>query len=444
MDAKRILLLSVILGPVAVLVAQQPTASLPAPGASSAASRPVSLDDFVQLAIAQHPILVQAQFEIEAAEGRALQAGKYPNPTITVGGEEIGPKAGIQTLPLISQEIVTAKKLRWARAVAEREVDQAFLALTSKRFVLVTSVRKAFIEVVAAQRRRDVLTERVKEVERALEEAKKRIKALPEEGSEIIPLTFQYELDRIALELATSEREYAAAWQRLTALVGSPSLAAPEAVVSPFLDRLPTYAVGPDAQKNQQHLADLRQYVIVNHPDVRFAQAGIAKAEAALGRERAQATPNITLAGGYQRNFNDREHQATYQVQVPIPIFNRNQGNIRAAQAEYGRTVAEVSRMQLDLAQRLAGSYGDYATAKLRAERLGFLRATTKKLYDQANTLYFKAGKLSNVQVIQAQRQMIDAELDYLRAWGEAWKAAGDIAGLILDEDWPGARSGKE
>jgi len=438
-----------MLGSAAFLAAQQPAPSLPAPrttaapGQRAAPGQAMSLDDLVQHAIAQHPILAQAQFEIEAAEARALQAGKYPNPTVTVGGEEIGPRAGIHTLPLVSQEIVTAKKLRWARAVAEREVDQTFLALASKRFVLVTAVRKAFVDVITAERRRDVLTARLKEVEKALEEAKKRVQVLPEEGSEIVPLTFQYELDRIALELATSEREYTAAWTRLAAVVGSPGLEAPSAIASPFLDRLPVYAVNPDARKSQQNLTDLRQYVIGNHPEVRFAEVGIAKAEAALGRERAHAVPNITLAGGYQRNFNDRAHQATYQVEVPIPLFNRNKDNIRAAQAEYGRAVREVERIELDLSQRLAVAYGEYTTAKLRAAESNRLRAMSKKIYDQASTLYFKAGKLSNFQIIQYQRQMIDAELEYIRAWGDAWRAASEIAGLLLDEDWLGTGNNK-
>jgi cobalt-zinc-cadmium efflux system outer membrane protein len=437
MDAKKVLAwLTAILGSTALLAAQQATDSLPAPSVSGARSH--TLDHLVEIALDRHPLLIQAQLEIEAAEGRALQAGKHPNPTITIGGEEIGKRGGIHSLPLISQEIVTAKKLQWARAVAERELDQTFQALTSKRFALLTAVRKAFVDVAQSQRRSDVLRERDKEVAKALDEAKKRVKVLPEEGAEIIPLTFQFELERIALDHATAQREYVAAWNRLAAVVGSPNLAAPESVSDPFRNRLPAYAIDADAVKHQQMLAELRRHVLASHPEVRIAHIGIAKAEAALERERAQAVPNVTVGAGYQRNFNDRENQAMYQVQVPFPIFNRNQGGVRAAQAELGRAVAEVSRTELDLSQRLAAAYGDYATARLRAERLNSLRATSKKLYDQASTLYFKAGKLSNLQVIQAQRQMIDAELDYLRAWGDAWRAAGEIAGLMLDEDWPG------
>src|SRR5262245_55839143 len=161
MDAKQLLSwFAVLLGSTAMLAAQQATDPLPAPSATG--GRGYTLDHLVEIALSRHPLLVQAQLEIEAAEGRALQAGKHPNPTITIGGEEIGSRGGIHSLPLISQEIVTAKKLQWARAVAERELDQTFQALTTKRFALVTAVRKAFIDVAQAQRRRDVLRERNK------------------------------------------------------------------------------------------------------------------------------------------------------------------------------------------------------------------------------------------------------------------------------------------
>lgn len=440
MNATRTMLwVGVFFSATAMVAAQPRSTPLPATGVSL--SQPYSLDALIEIAIGQHPVLSQAQFEIEAAQGRAMQASKYPNPTVGISGEEIGRHGGIHTLPLISQEIVTAKKLQWSRAVAEREVDQTFLALVSKRFTLVTEVRRAFFEVVATQRRRDTLHERVKVVTKTLEEAKKLLKVLPEEGAEVVPLAFQYELDRLGLELVTSQREYVAAWNRLAAAAGVPSLAAPPGVADFLLDRLPSYAVDPEPLKSQRQFAQLREQIVETHPEVRFARVGIAKAEATVGLERAQAVPNVTVGGGYSRNYNDRENQATYQIGVPLPIFNRNQGNIRAARAELGRAVAEVSRTQIDLSNRLASAYGQYVTAKMRAEQLDSMRKTAKKLYESTYTAYFKGGKLTNLQVIQSQRQMIEAELDFIRAWGDAWKSASDIAGLTLDDDWPGLRN---
>jgi cobalt-zinc-cadmium efflux system outer membrane protein len=139
------------------------------------------------------------------------------------------------------------------------------------------------------------------------------------------------------------------------------------------------------------------------------------------------------LAGGNSRNFNDRENQATYQVSVPLPVWNRNQGNIRAAQAELGRAIQEVSRVQNELTGRLWTAYGHYAAARQRAERYrtAILPNATKtyRLSQEA----FRGGQFEYLRVLQAQRAAAEANLEYIRTLGEAWRAASEIAGLLLE-----------
>ena len=81
---------------------------LASPTAESKSS--YSLDDLIRIGLERHPRLAQAAFSIDAARGRALQAGLYPNPTIAANFDELGDKtgpAGVNTLPQINQEIVT-------------------------------------------------------------------------------------------------------------------------------------------------------------------------------------------------------------------------------------------------------------------------------------------------------------------------------------------------
>ena len=127
-----------------VLVAQN------APAPQSA----LGLAEVAQMGLAQNPRLAQAVFRVDAARGRALQAGLYPNPTISATFDELGDRtgpSGVNTLPLVSQEIVTGKKLRLDRAAANREVDQATLAVMNQRYALLSSIRQAFFEVVTLQ-----------------------------------------------------------------------------------------------------------------------------------------------------------------------------------------------------------------------------------------------------------------------------------------------------
>jgi cobalt-zinc-cadmium efflux system outer membrane protein len=404
---------------------------LPAPRPLTDPATPVTtgtpgtlgLTDLLRLALEENPALRQSGLEIEAAQGRAVQAGLYPNPTVSVTGEEIGKRGGVQTFPLISQEIVTAGKRGLSRSVAEREVDQAQLALLRQRYALFTTVRQGYFEVLTIQRRIEVLDELVKLAAQSYENAQKLFKQ--QQIAELDLLPFQVERERLQSDSEAVRREHAAAWGRLSASVGVPDL--PPTPLTGSLEAAPPDYIFESA----------RAAMLEVHPDIRSAQVGITRAQLALRRAEVERIPNVTLAGGYSRNFNDRENQATYQVSVPLPVWNRNQGNIRAAQAELGRAIQEVTRVQNDLTGRLWTAYGQYSAARQRAERYrtAILPSATRayRLSQEA----FRGGQFEYLRVLQAQRAAAEANLEYIRALGEAWRAASDIAGLLLEEQWP-------
>jgi cobalt-zinc-cadmium efflux system outer membrane protein len=340
-----------------------------------------------------------------------------------VTGEEIGKRGGIQTLPLVTQEIVTGGKRDLSRSVAEREVDQAQLALVRQRFALFTTVRQGYFEVLTIQRRIEVLDESVKLAGQSHDNAQKLFKQ--QQIAELDLLPFQVEWERLKADAEAARREQAAAWGRLTASIGIPDLPL-KSLLGSLEAALPDYA-----------FESVRAVVLEVHPEIHAAQVGITRTQLAVNRARADRLPNVTVAGGYQQNFNDRESQATYQVSVPLPLWNRNQGNIRAAQAELGRAIQEVKRVQNDLTGRLATAFGQYAAARQRAERY---RSTILPNATRAYRLSqeaFRGGQFEYLRVLQAQRAAAEANLEYIRTLGEAWRAASEIAGLLLEENWP-------
>lgn len=381
------------------------------------------LEDLIRLSLEQNPALAQAGLEIQAAQGRAIQAGLYPNPTVSVIGEEVGKHGGIHTLPQVSQEIVTAGKRGLSRAVAEREVDQASLGLMRQRYVLLTTVRQGYFEVLAVQRRIEVLNQLITLATQAYENAQSLRKQDLIADLDLLP--FQVELNRLRAQRQAAQREQAAAWGRLTASMGVPKLPP-----TPLAGSLETVLPAYDFERARAFLLDA-------HPEIRSAQVGTTRAQLAVRREQAQVVPNVTLVGGYTQNFNDRESQATYGVAVPLPVWNRNQGNIRAAQAELGRAFQEVNRVQNDLINRLWTAFGQYAAARELADsyRTAIL-PDAEKTY-RLSLAAFKGGQFEYLRVIQAQRALAEANLEYIRALADAWRGASEIAGLLLEEHWP-------
>lgn len=416
----------VTVGAAAVFAAGQ---VLPAPRPVVSPDLPatLSLNDLLRISLDANPTLRQAGLEIDVALGRATQAGLYPNPTLAVNGEELnhrGAPGGLITAPLITQEIVTGGKLRLSRAVALKEADQAILGLTRERFVLFTAVRQGYFEVLTAQARLTILDELVHVANQTYENTEKLLKA--KEVARLDLLQFEIELNRYRADRDAARQELTAAWKRLAAAIGVPDL--------PCVPLLGTL----EAPLPLFDFCQVREYVLQEHPEVLTARVGVERSELALKRAQVEPIPNVTVYGGYTRDNTAASNEWTFQVGVPVPIWNRNQGTIRARGAELGQANEEIHRVMNALSGRLATAFGQYEAARARGERYRTsIRPVAQESYDLAMRAY-KGGQFEYLRVLQAQRALAEANLETNRALGDAWRAASEIAGLLLEENWPG------
>jgi cobalt-zinc-cadmium efflux system outer membrane protein len=395
---------------------------LPTPQPFQGTPGSLGLDDLIRIGLENNPALKQAGIGIDAARGSAVQAGLYPNPTVTFSGEEIGSQGGIHTLPFVSQEIVTANKLGLSRAAALREVDQAQFGLMNQRLILFSTVRKGFFEVLTNQQRLEVLDELVKLADQSYKNALKLLQA--KQVAELDVLPFEVELGQLQAQREAAVREVVASWRKLAAAIGTPHLPYPR-LLGDLKTNLPVF----DFTKASAVMLGF-------HPNIQSAQAGIAKADLTLRRAEVEVVPNVTVGAGYSKNFNDNAHQATYQVSIPIPVWNRNQGNIFKAKAELAKAIQEVNRVANDLSRQLADAFGRYAAARKKAE---YYQTVILPKAERSFELAFKAykgGQFEYLRVIQAQQVLGQARLQYVQNLGEAWQAASELSGLLPEDQW--------
>lgn len=396
------------------------------PKPTAAGPNELSLADLINLTVERHPRLAQVGWAVETARGRAIQAGLYPNPTLNVTGDELGDRTGtggIWTAPYFSQEIVTGNKLGLSKAAALKEVDQAALRVVAERYRLFTDVRQNYYEVATLQKRADILGQLIVLSEKSVENANKLLKAA--EGSELDVVQLEVDLERYKAELESTNKSLPAAFRRLAASVG--------------VDDLPYTKVGGDLESPlpEYDLERLRPYVLGIHPELRSAQIGVERAQLVLKRATVEPIPNVTVGTGYVRQNQNRSNDWVIAASIPVPLWNRNQGNIFAAKAQVGEAVNEVGRVQNDLVGRLAATFGTYAAARQRAEKY---KAAILPKAEQSYQLSLKAyqgGQFEYLRVLQAQRAVAEARLEYLRSLGEAWRAASEIGGLMLEDEWP-------
>jgi cobalt-zinc-cadmium efflux system outer membrane protein len=373
-----------------------------------------------QLACERNPTLRQANANIDAAQGRANQAGLYPNPVVGYQGDRIGAAgtAGEMQGLFIDQTIVTAGKLRLDRAKYAQEVSQMEAQALAQQYRVVNSVRISFYRLLAMQRLLEVRADLLKVAEDAVQTTEELVNVGAANRPDLLEARIEARQERVALEKARTR--YEAAWQQLAALVGEPSL--PMVRLTGDLEAVPAV---PDMQATLGHLLEAS-------PEIQIARAEIARTEISLKREQVEPIPNVQVqvANGY--DFETRRDVTNVQLGVRLPVFNKNQGNIRAARAQVTYAEAELCRVELSLRQRLARAYERYRSAQAvvqtyRKENLPEAKEAYELYLDS-----FRKRRAAWPQVLVAQRTYFQIRVEYTEALDEMRRAEVTILGLLL------------
>ena len=416
-----------------VLAADPQGEAAPVPARAVQGAAPLSLADLEQMALRGNPTLAQAAGNVEAARGRALQSGLYPNPTVGYTSELIGVErtAGELQGLFIDQTIVTAGKLRLNRAKFGQEVSQMEAQALAQQYRVLNGVRTRYYQLLAMQRLLEVRTDLLKVAEDAVTTTEQLQNVGAANKADMLQARIEARLEKGALEDARGLHE--AAWRQLAAFVGQPCLP-----LGRLEGDLEAPGAAPDYEAVLAHLLEAS-------PELEVARADVARRLIGLRRERVEPIPNVQVrvANGY--DFETRNDVTSVEVGVRLPLFDKNQGNIQAAQAQVARAQAEVCRVELSLRQRLARTYARYRTALALAESY---RKDNLPEAKEAYELYlasFRNRAAAWPQVLVAQRTYFQLSVDYIRALEQLRRSETEILGLLLVDglDEPPAAPGE-
>ena len=406
-------------GPAVLLLSLAIAASaLPA----MAQAAPLTLERALQSAFAHNPSLAAVQWEIGVAEGDRQQAGLIPNPQVSWEAEDTRRRSRTTTL-MLSQPLELGGKRGARIEVAERAQDAASIELERRRNELRADVFQAFYNSTIAQQRLLLTEQSLQLAERGLRVAQGRInagKAAPVEA-----MRAQVQLSQVRLELRRAERDQATAYQQLAQVTGAPQATftrveepttALPAIASPqtLLDRLPTTA------------------------ELRLARLQINQKEASLGLEKALRIPDLTVSIGSQYSETDRERVNLLGVSMPIPLFNRNQGNVLAAarRTDQARDLRNAS--ELRLRSEVQSGLEQWATANTEVNAFNQVILPAAQSAVDTATRGFEMGKFNFLDVLDAQRTLFEARSQYLQAvadstdaWVRIERIYGDTRALL-------------
>jgi cobalt-zinc-cadmium efflux system outer membrane protein len=389
------------------------------------APEPLTLPRLLELAAKNHPELTVARARVDAARGQMIQAGLYPNPVVTPGFEELGNKDGPAGTPgvSISQDFVTAGKLRLAQAAAGYGLTAADRQATTRWFAVVTKVRTAYYEVLTARREVETGNEAV----RISEESLKTIKALALRGLKAKPdeLRAQVEYDQNRIRLNQAQERQKAADKLMAAAVGLPAL--PNTPIVGSID-------APAPRYDYQNSLEV---ILARSSEVQAAQAAIQQAQQLFLRAQAERRPDIRVAVRPAYSNVDKTPEVMVEVGAALPIFNRNQGNIISAEAEVRRAVSEARAIDLRLTERLTAAYQRYAAARSQVEIYEKEILPNAREAERLLRIGYESGdpKSDYTSLLEAQRTLVQTRLMHVQVRGELWRAASEIAGMLQDEE---------
>jgi cobalt-zinc-cadmium efflux system outer membrane protein len=378
----------------------------------------MTLEDLEAIALAHNPAIKELAATTQKAAGYRAQVIARPNPRVGYQGQQLADDGTDQHLAFVEQEFVTGDKLELNHRVLNATVSAQLQELEAQRLRVTTDIRIRFYEALAIQRQLELIDEFSTVADKGLTVAEQRKKA--GEGSQIDTLQARIQKSEVGLSRKQATARLAAMWREIAALAGQPEMAQ-----APLDGELPTETPSMDWNS-------LASSVIASSPEYAAARARVSRARAGLERQLVQQTPNLAVQMGAGVDNGTDSGMLNVQVGVPIPLYNKNRGNIAAARAEVCRAIFEVERIESDLKARLAVVSQDYETAVAAIEQYASeilpSAASSMELAEKA----YQAGEADFVQILIARKTFYDSNRQYIDAQAQLAVAQAKIEGVLL------------
>ncbi|CAN7399495.1 TolC family protein [Acidovorax delafieldii] len=390
--------------------------------AAAATAEPLSLAKAIELALEGNPEVAAAKRQLEATEGQVLQGRSRPNPELAYSLEDARSKTRTQSWQLNLPLELGGKRAARTKA-AEKSREQAQAQLAELQATVRANVAAAYFDVLTAQERLVLARDSAALAKSSTDTVSKRVaagKVSPVEESKA-----RVAEAGVRVELAQAASEQRNALSRLFALLGR--IDAPYTVLEGKAENLPSVP----------SLVDL-QPLIASSPGVVLARIEVDRRKALTDLEQSKRVPDVTVSVGMQRSNETQRNVLLFGVSVPLPVFDRNQGNLLEALKLEDKARDELQAATVRLHSEVAQARERLSTITAEVQSLQQeVLPGAKSAYDAA-TIGFENGKFNFLEVLDAQRTYFTAKSQYLKALGEAHRAAADIDRLLGASMVPG------
>jgi cobalt-zinc-cadmium efflux system outer membrane protein len=399
-------------------------AALVAP-ASAQAPVGLTLGQALAEALARNPVLAVERNEVGIAAGALRQARVYPfNPELGLEGgagrgqlRDDGASREINRTSIgLSQSIPIRGQWGLRIRSAEAGLNRADAFVKDVERQVTGDVLRTFSDVLVGQERVALAREIVALTAEVRDAAGKLLEAGAVPQLDV--LRANVELERARNRLVTEERNLATAQRELALLLGR------DAAQPIRGEGALTFPV-PSGE-----LAALQKDALEHRPDLSAARAAVRAAAAELGIVQAERVfPEVRVGVRYDeaREFETLNRSGVLTLSVPLPLFNRRQGDTDRAAGELRRQEAQVALVERRIEKEVTSTWQRVgASAQVTDAYVGRILPEQDRNFRLLREGY-NLGEFRITDVFVGQREFIDAREAWLSAVAELNAAIAEL-----------------
>jgi cobalt-zinc-cadmium efflux system outer membrane protein len=372
----------------------------------------LSLGSALDRARMQNPQVAMARARVSEAEGMREQASLIPNPTLYASSENT-PLGGSQPFTFgndtddyvyLIQKIELGGKRSRRVAFASENVGQMSIQSEVAMHQLLARVATAYWMAAGSAALDQLYKREVNTLDNIVDYNRARVQKGATAEADLIRI--QLEGDRLRVQARLAEEQARRSLIALYREMGATAF--PDSVV--FTDRL-------------DNLAEIRpsdlQTVLRDRPEMRAAREGVKQAEANFDLQRANAVPDPELMGGYKRFSGSGQFTGQntlfFGFQMSLPIFDRNQGRIAAAQAKVLGAKHAVTDQEIAIRAEVASALSDYRSRRQALLQVLPRMARRAATSDQIAEGAYRLGGADILRFLDATRMDIETKVLFVQ-----------------------------
>jgi cobalt-zinc-cadmium efflux system outer membrane protein len=384
--------------------------------ASLCAQSPLGIQQIVAEALARNLSLLARRYDITIAEARLLQARLRPNPLVNVennflnllgagsvsGGGATGPP---ETTSVLYWEVETGGKRRLRSEAARQAAAAAEAGFLEARRLLILEVQNAFLDLVLAKENARTLREILETFENLVKINQTRYEAgeiarVELLRSEVAALQFRNQLRGAELRV----RQEAV---RLQWLMGRPAPAPDLDVAAEFRRDEPV-----------EGLEELIEAALAARPDLAALRREVERLDAEVRLQKAQALPNLQFGFSHHKQYVGPFPGQTvgFRFEIPLPLWNRNQGEIERARQEREQAAARLRALEQQIRAEAVSAWERHLTARRLLGSIEQEMIARAMRVRETIEFAYRRGEASFIDLLDAQRTLLETMQGYNEA----------------------------